>query len=342
MLSGRLPLSPSLRDDLAELYRVLRPRSVACLGVRTVLDFPLDAFLIGGSQVWLVEETPGLTRLGFRDDLVHLGEHGFECVVAASPGTSELVCRSFVPGPSPTGGTCGHFALLEGSPPRCRNFVAGPEPRHLVADLSRGTAACFTSRVEELIVKARAPDDLLRAALVECSGCADLGACVEIPDASVDLAISILTISRTAAEAYGHFVAAMSRRFGVTWKHERTTVKLISELEASLLEIVAKNHLREALRLLKPDGRLFLATPIMEASADAWGTHAGATTSLSFLARSFVRDDAAYPLERSLQRIVVPGGGDQLAYCCLSAPRLEPVSKDRSTYPRGQLRRPPV
>lgn len=253
------------RKNLASLYEALAPGVVACLSPGAPTDLPIGTFLRGQSRVWLVGGKPSRWEQSVARELIRKEPGGSACLVCELPNAAE-VCQSFA-APPQGAGVCESFTRLKDASLGCASYVPGSEPKIHAADVTKGKNACFGTRVEAIVARARGPVQCVERALKECRQCFDLGARLPLPTAGADLVTSAMGMSTFATEPYEFFVKLLSRRFGEAGLVEQQArlAPRLEKLRNTLLHVQLEGHLAELHRVVKkPRGRVYVSFEAFE------------------------------------------------------------------------------
>jgi hypothetical protein len=196
-------------------------------------------------------------------------------------------------------------------------------PRLHVADGTLGRAACFATRVEELVAVADTPTSALEQALVECRRCALKTSEIAVDVNSLDLVVSVLSPSRMMAEPFAYFEEFATRRFGA-WRRDGSRSKiarLAQDLQTELYRMQMEEHVKELRRLVREEGgRVYFATHPLECVGDeGWALEHGIALAFSIMAQYFRFDFDKFPVERFLRRR--PAGRSGFVQAALLQPR---------------------
>ena len=301
---GELESSPAqpFRDDLARLYRAMRPSTIACVNVTDPSCLPLDVFLVGTSRVWMVDWEAGRPERSVARQLVQRDDAGgLTCLASLQPGRGSPICGSHVPGSTP----CARFHAAGSAHRYCANFSLGREPRVVISDGSLGRSTYFAARVEELVALSATPASAVERAVQECVRAGKMDHSVDIASNSIELLISVLPPSDRVDGPFDLFLAVMARRFGALLDAaDARFTRDLTELRTQLFVTQIDAHARELYRLVdKHVGGLYFAThPLDPASDGSWAMHQGAALAFEILSRYFAFDFESFPAEAFLRR----------------------------------------
>jgi len=286
------------RDIIGKLCRILRPRSVVCMGAGYLNDIPLDTFVAGDADIYLVEWIDGITEQAFRHDLVKNLENRFVCLVCQCTGDPKKYCRNYgdePPSPLRTAKPqdhCENFVPTNGSA-LCGNYAPGEFPRFLHADVTGGVAGHFARQVGAILGRAQKPQHAFREA-VHVSARARANAPLPLADGSIDFITSSMVASQFDFEPYTYFLHNLYLRFGreATERNIDAINAVAGALRDNLFLKQVEAHCREMARLLKPDGRVYFSIEALHRSppSDHWFYAEIAGKALEIVARHFLFD----------------------------------------------------
>jgi hypothetical protein len=301
------------RENLSALYQALKPKEIACLGSGCLNDIPIGDFLRGGSRVWLIDRIPGVSERGMACDLVRREQGTHACLVCELRDGAQF-CKNFKTPSRADSMVCDNFCLLEGFPPRCTKYAPGTEPHILTADATLGRAACFATRAEELVAKARGPVQCFELALEECRRCcSETSRRLPVPSGSLDLVTSVMVMSQFEYEPYNFFSKLLARRFGEARlaEHKERLTPLMEELRSSLFRMQVEGHVQEMHRLVeKQRGRVYFSVELFEKHPERGDFFLvqGAPLMLEALGEYFFFDLELTGLDRALRSVEVGEG----------------------------------
>jgi len=325
------------REDLLQLYRLMRPSTIACVNVTDPSCLPLDAFLSGTSRVWMVDWEAGRPERAVARQLVRRPPAGSHVCLASEQGArGRVLCSSYLP--ILGNDVCARFKASSDVSPQCQNYTLGQEPRVEINDGSLGRAAYFATRVEEVVAVSDTPVEAVERALVECQRAGKMDETADIPGDSIELVISVLPPNHRVDGPFDRFDSFMRRRFGAwTERAPRLLIRKIDDLRAELFGMQLDAHVRELHRLVdKHVGGLYFAThPVTPAADGSWSMPQGLPLALEILTHYFDFDFESFPAEAFLRRD--PHDKSRVVQATLLRPRPWPINS--TAAPRtGEVR----
>lgn len=263
------------KENIRKLSRILKPRSVVCMGAGYLNDIPLDELIAADADIYFAEWIDGITERSFRHDLVRRIAGQLICFACKCSGDPRKYCKNYrghgsgvaLARADEAGNYCSNFLRAdEGAVPLCRNFTAGDFPRYLRADVTRGIAEHFARQVPAMIRRARKPQQAFRYAIhasVHPRGDAPL----PLADRSADFITSSLVASQFDFEPYNYFLRNLYLYFGreAVERNRKVLERMVETLRDDLFLTQVSGHCEEMLRLLKPDGRIYFSIESLHA-----------------------------------------------------------------------------
>jgi hypothetical protein len=300
------------RENIRKLCRILRPRTVVCMGAGYLNDIPEDDFIAIGADLYFVDWMKGITEQAFQHDLVSRIENRFACLVCKCSGDPQKYCRNYrklsngltFSRAEESGDYCENFLPAgENATPLCSNYSRGEFPHFVHADVTQGMAEHFAREVPAILQRAKNPRQAFHRA-IQASERSGSNKLLPLADHSVDFITSSMVVSQFDFEPYTYFIRNLLLRFGndLTGRHVDALETLEKNLRDNLFLAQVEGHCREMLRLLKPQGRIYLSIETLhkEKPSDPWFHVEVASTAMGVIGKHFYFD-----LE-SLPEIAVP------------------------------------
>ncbi len=296
------------REHMQMLMSTLKPRGIACLGAGVLNDIPIDSFIVGGAQVYLVDWIPDVSREGFRGRLIAEDGDGYDCLLCEERCASGNFCAAFQPPVHPVHRVCHNFVLAEGAHPRCENYAPGPEPHFVTGDVTGGRAQRFAESLPDIVREAKTPARAFRKAISHCQRCATVNERLDIEAGSQDLVTSSMMVSQFEHEPYTFFAKLMEEHFGRKSIEEKTAelTPLLEQLRSDLFQVQMDGHVRELYRLVDKDrGKVYFSVELFHArpADDKYFLLHESPAVLDTLSKYFHFDFSFIPPQESLKEV---------------------------------------
>ena len=317
----RMACGPALldqREQLGELFRLYRPNRIACLGSGILNDIPIGDFILGGSEVFLVDWIGGVSETGFASSLIQRDGGKTSCLVCDQRCTPGNFCAAFRGPVHLPDEVCDNFRLIEKPYLHCASYSPSVEPHFLTDDITQGRASAFAKRAE------KSPEQAFVRMIGECRRCEIAKVEIGLESDSVDLVTSSMVVSQFDAEPYGFFSRLLERRFDPReiMRREEKIQPLMKRLRGELFRIQIEGHAQELHRIVKKKGgRVYFSVELFRSlpqGADYFLVHE-ITRALEVLGGFFHFDFSTVPPERALRSLPM-GEGNSIVQCYLLTP----------------------
>ncbi|MCH8863162.1 MAG: hypothetical protein IID51_11700 [Proteobacteria bacterium] len=316
----------ALRDLIARLVDRLEPSEVVCLGAGALNDIPFRQFVRRGTVLHLVDWLPGIIEAGVQGSSMSEDAEGqLTCVFCElSEEQAKNFCTTFNRRQKNMPGVCENFRKTPGDHLACENFRKGDLPAVYREDITGGFASSFAREVTGEIAAAESWRSALRQAIKIARHPAPHQP-LSIADKSADLVISSMVLSQFEFEPYEYFASR------ATTTHGRPAGKQAAKLDKGtymlrdiLLSRSIERHCQEIRRILRPDGRCFMAFEMHHRNdeADGWFLVRQMHDAIPALQKYFHFD---FDQLQAPDHVVdlTDGNSRSLVYCYLLRPRIE-------------------
>lgn len=302
------------RAAMRRLYELYRPKRVACLGAGGLNDIPIDEFLLGGSEVFLVDWIPGISREGFRAGLITGEGETRVCMICDERCDPGRLCAGYREPVRVPGTVCDAFELQDDPYPRCASYAPGEEPHFLTADITLGRASSFARRVMKFVPTSRNVERCLQKGLSEIRHIGATRDEIPIASDSIDFVTSSMVVSQFDYEPYSYFSKLLVDRFGlehVRGKEEKV-IHIVERLRDELFRVQVEGHVQEMHRIVnKKRGKVYFSVELfrsMPGQEDSYFLVHGITRALEVLNEYFHFDFGPIPPEQSLMKLPIGDG----------------------------------
>ncbi len=250
------------RKILRRAIEATRPKRVACLGAGVLNDIPFWTLVRSGAIVHLVDWLPGVVEAGLEATIIRRDdEGGLSCIYCdVEAELARSYCRNCHIKGQPTVDVCDSFEAVPGKPEKCQAFERGEYPFIHLADITGGYAENFARRAGREVAKAGSWKEAFRRGLALAKRSAGESRIEGIPDHSVDLVTSSMVITQFDVEPYGYFSKQAEAKLGTPGtQQERRLRPALAALRERLWNSQFDRHVDEILRILTPEGHLFIA-----------------------------------------------------------------------------------
>ncbi len=316
----------ALRDLIARLVDRLEPAEVVCLGAGALNDIPFRQLVRRGSVLHLVDWLPDIIEAGVQGSSMSEDAEGQLTCVFCELGEAQAknYCNAFNQRQKDQPGVCENFRKIPGDHPACENFRKGDLPAVYREDITGGFASSFAQDVTEEIASSESWRSALRQAIKIARHPAPHQP-LSVADQSADLVISSMVLSQFEFEPYEYFASR------ATTTHGRPTGKQAAKLDQGtdvlrdiLLSQSIDRHCREIIRILRPDGRCFMAFEMHHKNqeTDGWFLVRQMHDAIPALQQYFHFDfDQLQAPDHVVE--LADGNSRSLVYCYLLRPRIE-------------------
>jgi hypothetical protein len=300
------------RETLSGLYKALRPQRVGCLGAGPLNDIPVAEFLAGGSEVFLVDWVPAISKYGFRSDMIREAGGELSCLACELDGPPEQYCGGYRRAAPRCAGLCDNYVPLESGKPCCGSYESGVHPHFIAGDVTRGRAEAFARKARSLVNSARTPKAAFAKAVDGLRACRTISRDLPIESGTLDLVTSSMIISQFDFEPYEYFAKLLAQRFGeLLLEQEKELLPLMEKLRSEFFRIQVEAHAEELFRLVnKEHGHVFFSVELFQKfpEAEQFFVVPGIPSALETLGKRFAFVFDAIPPERALHRVAVAPG----------------------------------
>lgn len=272
-ISEARPGFTRLRELISTLVERLQPSEIVCLGAGALNDIPFQQFVRRGCRLHLVDWLPDIIEAGLQGSSMSADSEGrLTCVFCElEEDQAKDYCEAFDRRQKNQPGICENFRRMPGDHLACENFCKGSLPATYREDITGGFASSFAERVTGEI----ASTDSWRSTLKQAVKIARHPAPhqpLSIGDSSADLVISSMVMSQFEFEPYAYFASRAAAVHGPpTGSMAKKLEKGTHILRDTLLSESIHRHCREIRRILRPDGRCFMAFEMHHRNEQAGG-----------------------------------------------------------------------
>ncbi len=249
------------REKIQDLFKVLSPQSVLCMGAGYLNDIPVKEFLRAGSSIYLVDWAKNISREAFCKDIVIEDKEGFNCCLSQAKD-SQKYCRNYLtPNLFGKKNVCAHFKTADEDSSRCMNFEFGSEPSFLEEDVTQGKASKFAKRISAIVCETKSPKAVYKNALKEVTRLKKYSQTLPVEDHSIDMVTSSMVVSQFEFEPYGFMTQVMMQKFGRETLLEMETPlrPYMDKLRDALFILLIEGHIQEMHRVLTGKGRAYFS-----------------------------------------------------------------------------------
>ena len=302
------PTMADQRELMSQVFQHHKPRRIACLGAGSLNDIPIGEFLMGGSEVFLVDWIPEISLEGFRGGLIEREEGNIKCMICDERCDPRKYCAGYREPVRVAGTVCAAFELSKEHYPRCAAYAPGEEPRFLTSDITLGRASSFARRAMKFIPSSRTMEQCFRKGMNEVRKCDDIEEEIAIPGDTVDLVTSSMVVSQFDHEPYDFFSKLIMERFGLQQvvDREERVMHMIERLRGELFQTLVEGHVQEMYRILnKQHGKVYLSVELFRSlpqQEDSYFLVHGIAQALDVLNRYFHFEFSPIPPEQSLRK----------------------------------------
>lgn len=265
------PAFAPLRDLVERLVEHTKPTSVACLGAGVLNDLPLKALVRSGAELHLVDWLPGIIDSGLSASIIESPDDAKpSCVFCAlDKSVAEDYCRNYC-GPKPVKTqVCAGYLCEPPDLNACAAYQRGTRPHVHRADVTGGYASEFANRCERALRNTTTWRQALRQAIALARRVPARPRPLDIPDGSIDLAISSMVVSQFLHEPYDYFTRQAEEALGTpTARENKRLLRQADDLKATLFKHSLEGHFAEIERVLAPEGQCFMAFELFHYDAE--------------------------------------------------------------------------
>jgi hypothetical protein len=268
------PRAPAYEEHRKHLSRFIAehdPRRIGCLGSGFLTDFPVQEFLGGNREVFLIDWVPSVSPAGFRNALIRREGNIISCMVCETSDDPETFCKGYRTHPNKDLSICANFRLVNEPNLYCGNYLSGEEPRFIAADVTGGRSSWFGERISEVVSSSKTPEEAFRAAINLCGRAASVRKDLPIEEGSLDLVTSSMVVSQFDHEPYTYFAKVLASYFGreAVLRKEKTLLPLMDRLRGEIFQIQVDGHVRELHRLVeKSRGKVYFSVELFRTVPD--------------------------------------------------------------------------
>lgn len=315
-----------LRDLIARLVDRLEPSEVVCLGAGALNDIPFQQFVRRGSVLHLVDWLPDIIEAGVQGSSMSQDAEGQLTCVFCELGEEQAknYCAAFNQRQKDQPGVCENFRKIPGDHLACENFHKGDLPAVYREDITGGYASSFAREVSREIAATESWRSALKQA-IKIARHPEPHQPLSIADNSADLVISSMVLSQFEFEPYEYFASRATTTHGPpAGKQAAKLDKGTHMLRDILLSQSIERHCQEICRILRPDGRCFMAFEMHHRNeeADGWFLVSQMHDAIPALQQYFHFDfDQLQAPDHVVE--LTDGNSRSLVYCYLLRPRIE-------------------
>lgn len=327
-----------LRDLIARLVERLEPREVVCLGAGALNDIPFRRLVRRDCKLHLVDWLPDIVETGIQGSSMSEDASGQTTCVFCELGEDKArdFCTAFNRRREDEPGVCENFERTTDEYLACENYRIGTLPAVWREDVTGGFASTFAAAVSREIERSGSWRSALKQAMRLAKNPPPPKP-LPIGEASADLVISSMVLSQFEFEPYGYFSSrAVAVHGRPTSGQQKRLGESDSRLRDRLLSESVERHCAEIRRILKPDGRCFMAFEMHHRNheADGWFLVRQMHDAIPALQRHFHFDFEQLQAPDHVVELA-DGNSRSLVYCYLLKPRIEgdKMSSTRETNP---------
>lgn len=321
----------ALRDLIARLVERLEPSEIVCLGAGALNDIPFRRLVRRGCGLHLVDWLPDIIEAGVQGSSMSENAAGQSNCVFCELGEDKAkeFCAAFNRRQKNQPGVCENFQKTEDDYLACENYQKGTLPAVYQEDVTGGFASAFAEKIDREIEQSSSWRSALKKAMRIARNPASAmpPKPLSVKRATADLVISSMVLSQFEFEPYQYFASRAAAAHGrPTESATKNLDKGMNRLRDTLLAGSVEQHCREIKRILKPEGRCFMAFEMHHRKDEAGNW---------FLVQQM--HDAVLVLDKhfyfDFKRLQAPdhvveladGNSRSLVYCYLLRPRAEAV-----------------
>lgn len=315
-----------LRDLIARLIEKLEPREVVCLGAGALNDIPFRRLLRRGCRLQLVDWLPDIIEAGVQGSSMSEDATGQSACVFCELGEEGArdFCQAFDRRRDDQPGVCENYQRMEEAYLACKNYQKGSLPAIYQEDITGGFASAFAEEATRDIATSGSWRGALKQAL-KIARNPNPPKPLSVKSATADLVISSMVLSQFEFEPYQYFASrAIAAHGQPTGSLARKLDDGVNRLRDILLSESVGRHCREITRMLKPDGRCFMAFEMYHQSgeADGWFIVRQMHETVPVLQKHFRFDFEQLQAPDHVVELA-DGNSSSLVYCYLLQPRAE-------------------
>ncbi|MBC8287898.1 MAG: hypothetical protein H8E42_10545 [Nitrospinae bacterium] len=249
------------RKKIHNLFEILSPRSVLCMGSGYLNDIPIEDFLKAGASIYLVDWAKNISREAYCKDIVAKEEGGYNCCISKAKDPQKY-CQNFVTQKLfRNQNVCAGFKASAEAPSLCASFEFNSEPSFLEEDVTQGKASAFAARISSMLPEAKSPKAVFKNALKEVNRLKNHSQALPVEDHSIDLVTSSMVVSQFEHEPYGFMTQMLMEKFGkeTLAEMEKNLNPYMEKLRDALFLLLAEGHFQEIHRVLTENGRAYFS-----------------------------------------------------------------------------------